>query len=78
MKNLLSFFTLAISTAILFSCNPDCENYARISAEISPNVRMPGDQIMVKTTPSDFLRNRELFIEKVVDGELKIDETTKI
>lgn len=78
MRNLLSFFTLAISLAFLFSCNPDCENYARISAEITPSVRMPGDQIMVKTSPADFLKDRELFIEKIVDGELKVDETTML
>jgi len=78
MKNLLSCFALALCFAFLLSCNPDCENYARISAEITPNVRMPGDQIMVKTSPSDFLRNRELFIEKVVDGELVVDESTKL
>lgn len=78
MRNLLSLLTLAFVLPLFFACNPDCENYARISAEITPNVRMPGDQIMVKTSPAEFLRNRELFIEKVVNGELIIDETTKL
>lgn len=78
MKNLLSLFALAVGFSCLFSCNPDCENYARISAEITPSVRMPGDQIMVKTSPADFLRDRDLFIEKVVDGELIVDETTML
>ncbi|MEM6320772.1 MAG: hypothetical protein AAF960_24110 [Bacteroidota bacterium] len=78
MKNLRLLFVLATVFSLFTACNPDCESYARISAEITPSVRMPGDQIMVKTSPADFLEERQLFIEKVVDGELIIDETTRL
>jgi hypothetical protein len=78
MRNWQMFFGLILSFGFFTSCNPDCENYARVNAEITPKLRLPGEQIMVRTTPSDFLKDRELFIEKIVDGELKIDESTKI
>ncbi len=78
MKAKPTAYFVFLNIIFLLSCNPDCENYARVEATITPSIRLPGEQILVSTSPADFLAGRDLFIEKLVNGELKIDGSTKL
>jgi len=78
MKNQYFLSFIFLSFIILTSCNPDCESYTRISMEITPNIRQPGEEVMVKTTPAVFLENREIFLERFSNGSLIIDDSTQL
>ena len=78
MKAKSIIYLLLPSLFLLFSCNPDCENYAGVQARITPNNRLPGEQILVTTSPANFLANRELYIEKTINGELMVNESTRL
>jgi len=74
-KHFLFFIAGLLS---LFSCNPDCENFARVEAIITPRFDFDEDAYLLTTLPADFLMGRELYTEKVVNGELVVNENTKV
>lgn len=75
-RNLLLFYLVGLFS--LFSCNPDCENFARVEAIITPRFDLPEEAYLITTIPSDFLIGRELYAEKAVNGELVVNESTKV
>lgn len=56
----------------------NCESLSKVKAEISPRILVPGQEVLVRTTPEDFLVKREIFVRKSVYGVPTIDESTKI
>ena len=56
----------------------NCEILAQVQTEISPKILVPGQEILIRTTPENFIQNRELYVQKSVNGKLMIDENTPI
>ncbi len=67
-KWMVSFFVFGI--ALLYACNPDCESTLRISATVTP----VGDQILVATSPPEFLKSGPLY----ASSTLIVDESAKV
>lgn len=76
-SNFFSSFLILLMIG-LYSCNPDCESYTNVNSKITPQNRLPGEKMLVQTNPTDFLENRDLFIEQTRNGKLVIDEDTKL
>jgi hypothetical protein len=68
MKHQALFYLLALASLLLYTCNPECTTYTVVEATVEPELRFPGEEILVKTNPSDFLKNRELFMENSADN----------
>ncbi len=63
MRPPITFYVcLAAIFSLLGACNPDCESITTVTAEIQPQFRRAGEEIMIRTDPSDFLRDRPVFI----------------
>ena len=75
MKNQLFAFCLLVGLLGIFSCNPDCENYANITAVVTP---ISETQLLIQSIPASFIEERELYIAKEDNRELRVDETTRI
>ena len=58
---LLIICLLTATTTFTCGCNPECGTYGIFSAEISPQFRQPGDEIMIKTQPIDFLQGKTIY-----------------
>lgn len=78
MEKKCSILIVFIALFLVTACNPDCENFARVSATITPRFDLPEESYLLTTSPADFLAGRDLFTEKVVSGELVVNENTKI
>lgn len=75
MRHPQFYICFALALAMLFSCNPDCDNYARVDAVVTP---ISETELLLSTIPNNFLEDRELFVEKLVGNGLRVDESTKI
>ncbi len=53
---------------MLFSCNPDCETYAGIDAEIDTTVKPASSEMLIKTQPINFLADRDIYLQRSVAG----------
>ena len=67
-KWMVSFFVFGI--ALIYACNPDCESTLRVSATVTP----VGSQVLVATSPPDFLKNGPLY----ASSTLIVDESAKV
>ena len=75
MKNTKVLLLCLITCIALFSaCNPDCETYGSVQTEITPNTALPGEQVLVKTNPSDFLKDRDLYVQRKVDNTVSYEK----
>lgn len=67
MKNLnfhissVLIFVLSITTILLSSCSPACEDYMNITTSITPSFIIANECIVISTEPSDFLENRYIY-----------------
>lgn len=62
----------------LYSCNPECENFARVNAVITPRLDLPTKSYLIATSPSNYLDDRDLFVERLANGELVVNESTSV
>lgn len=67
-KWILNLFVFSIT--LFYACNPDCESTLRISATVTP----VGNQVLVATSPPEFLKNGPLYASStlIVDEESKV------
>ncbi len=78
MKNIQLNLLILSVVLIFFSCNPDCDSLSRVQTEISPSLRQPGEEVLVKTSPAGFLENKNLYLERMSNGSLVIDDSTML
>ena len=76
MKNIIYLILLSISLGFLISCNPECENFARVDATITPVLDQGEKQLLITLNIPNFLDNRDLFTERLSNGELIINQST--
>tara|TARA_Y100000385_G_scaffold195869_1_gene202724 strand:+ start:1830 stop:3092 length:1263 start_codon:yes stop_codon:yes gene_type:complete len=77
MKNFIITF-ITLGALVLFSCNPECENFARVDATVEPRFDLADRSLLITTSFPNFLDERELFTERLVNGEVTINESTKV
>ena len=77
MKNFIVIF-ISLGTLLFISCSPECENFARVEATVEPRFDLADRSLLITTTFPNFLDDRELFTERLVNGEVTINESTKV
>lgn len=70
MSNRVVISFLMLSIALFTACNPDCESTLRISATVTP----VGNQVLVATSPPDFLKGGPLY----ASSSLIVDESSQV
>ncbi len=65
-SNLL--FLLLVAMSLLMACNPDCETYAGIDAEIDTMIKPAGSEMWITTQPIDLLAGRDIYLQQSSAG----------
>ncbi|GJM31011.1 MAG: hypothetical protein DHS20C18_00120 [Saprospiraceae bacterium] len=69
MIKFLTPILLFFSILLVLSCNPDCESYGVLNAEIDTNVKEVGSEVLIKTQPIDFLADRKIYMQRTINGQ---------
>jgi len=78
MKNILYIIISCTLIGLLSSCNPECENFSRVDAVVTPVDQNGQKFFLINFNIPSFLDNRALYTEKVANGQVVINAATVV